>query len=351
MATQECLDKLLLASSTKARMTNKKDLSTLLKMLYEDNDAANNILMLVENEKKKKHHSNMSGEEAVAACSLLGLSRNKYVDLRYITKFKHNCDLFPSKNVLLKAKKSVLPDDFEKILVLTNNDVYFPLQNIIDKTTEEIISTIPEDRMDKFIAESDDNELVLFCNWGMDGAGAQPFYSFKDNSYNTDEHSEGSAFTTSFLPVRLEDTSKNIIWKTFAVHSDQNCRPVRVQFKKETKELALNEHERVNTEIDNLRSLILQYKNCNISISFKFIEGALDGKILNWVCGNNCNQRCPFCGEMNTEFSNPKKSFTIKSDDLLKHGIAPLHCCIRTMECILKASYRLEYFNIFSVVI
>lgn len=336
----ECTEKLILAASIKAKDEGLIDVGKVLKKLFQNSQYAKQVLESEPNVQTSKQEQKLSPIDALAICYQLKLSRNQYHELHMIAKSR-NSDFFPSKGQLLHAKKLCLPLNINQVLHLTDLDACIELQSLLDHTLLEIMKQIPKDVLDNII-KSTEPHLKFFVNWGMDGAGTQPIYTHTKNAKDTNPNreAEGYIFATNLVPLRIEDLDHNIFWLSPAPQSERFCRPVRLQFQKESKQLVLSEHHRMLQEIEKMQCFTFMHKDTNICIDYELHEAMLDGKCLNYVLGNDCTQRCPICGTMNTQFNDLHKSFPPLSPDTLKHGIAPLHCCIRSMEALLKASYR-----------
>ena len=227
------------------------------------------------------------------------------------------------------------------MLHVADLDAWIELQPLLAHTLFQIVKQIPSDMLDE-VDKVRTSKLLFLLNWGMDGAGNQSIYSHTSKSETGDltAEVEGSIFATTLVPLRVEDQNSKIYWPSPGPQSDRFCRPVRLQFQKESKELIINEHQRMLAEIGKIQSFTINHNDTNILVDYQLFEAMLDGKCLNYVLGNNCTQRCPICGMMNTTFNDPNQTFPPLSQNALKHGIAPLHCCIRTMETLLNVSYR-----------
>lgn len=144
----------------------------------------------------------------------------------------------------------------------------------------------------------------------MDGSSSQPVYSYKEySSTKWDNRSEMSLFSTVIVPLRIVDEFLNVIWASPSPQSDRFCRPIRLQFRKETKELVIEEHQRMCEQISLLQSFIYEHKGRLISVKFNMIEAMLDGKCLNFVLGNESTQRCPVCFETSSNFHDSANTF------------------------------------------
>ena len=108
----------------------------------------------------------------------------------------------------------------------------------------------------------------------------------------------------------------------------------------------INKKSEIEAEIEALRPYLFETENRekSVIVEFRFVLSMIDGKILSYITQipTSC---CPVCGSKPTEMQNVKyidNGFQPSPGSLI-HGISPLHCWIRVLECILHISYRLDF--------
>lgn len=89
------------------------------------------------------------------------------------------------------------------------------------------------------------SNLTLICKWGCDGNSGQSEYKQK---FMDQESSDAHIFLTSLVPLQIVglDSEKNqefVVWKNPRPSSPRFCRPIRIQFVKETVQSTINEKQ------------------------------------------------------------------------------------------------------------
>lgn len=88
------------------------------------------------------------------------------------------------------------------------------------------------------------NNLKLYCKWGFDGSSGHSIYKQK---FETDILQNENIFVTSLVPLRLIDSATNyVIWKNPRPSSTKFCRPLRLQWIHESKEVSKEEEQYIN---------------------------------------------------------------------------------------------------------
>lgn len=107
--------------------------------------------------------------------------------------------------------------------------------------------------IDQSLISSEINELKLSTKWGLDGISSHNHYKQRFN--NTEEGFDNSIFLTSIVSVLLktiseENNEQNIFWKNPHPSSTKYCRPVHIQFKKESTDSIKNEITNIQNQIN-----------------------------------------------------------------------------------------------------
>ena len=156
---------------------------------------------------------------------------------------------------------------------------------------------------------------------------------------------EESFFQTAIDPLKLVINKKDV-WINSKCSSSHLCRPLHLQYQKETKAVTVNEDNRIREEIMNLLELPINFTyedgtNLSVSRGYNVNIIMLDGKAVNAITNANSTQTCNVCGakpsEMNNLFRVREKQINQSS---LKLGLSSLHCWMRTFEYILHLSYK-----------
>lgn len=119
------------------------------------------------------------------------------------------------------------------------------------------------------------------------------------------------------------------------------CRIIKFVYKKETEQLIKEEYNNVQKQIDEIVPSNIQIKDVNISVSHHLILSMIDGKVCNVLSENKSTQRCFIC-KTTAKNMNSDTILNEPEENMYRFGISSLHVYIRTMECLLNISYRLD---------
>ena len=273
---------------------------------------------------ESKNQTHMTPEEAIALFISENLSKKSYKAIREAAlRLSH--DLYPCYYRLLEAKKKFYPSQI--IITSTKSEVL--MQSILNKTTESIVKSLR--------IEPEHESFISTCKWGFDGSSG--YSSYKYISQNQIEEGTSSVFLTSFVPIKLSTQSTNkTIWKNPSPSSSQYCRPIKIEWIRETREVSLREETYMNNQIRNLQ----QYSSDIGPVRFQMDLTMIDGKICNAI-SNSSSMRCYICGATSSQLNNIDKIRTyISNPENYRFGLSPLHAYIRFFECLLHISYRLD---------
>ncbi|CAH0558613.1 unnamed protein product [Brassicogethes aeneus] len=155
-----------------------------------------------------------------------------------------NPDRFPSYKILQDEKKKCYLNNIR--VSETSADV--PLQALLNHTVERLI-TVQENVL-LSLPNEELSKLHLITKWGFDGSSGHSSYK---QAFHGSEASDSSVFITTIVPLRLvcDPNSKNskIIWQNPRPSSTRYCRPLKITFVKESKEISVAEKNRVDAEI------------------------------------------------------------------------------------------------------
>lgn len=247
-------------------------------------------------------------------------------------------DIYPPYYKVLEAKKACYPDDVQ----ISEREASVSVQNLVEHTFNRI-------------KQLTDAVFITYCNkygkqavecsfrgiWGFDGSSGQALYKQSFSDGNSDD---SSIFATTFTPLQIITASNDVIWLNPSPQSYRYCRPVHIQYQKESKELILSEKLNIQQQIDSLNPMVTETsKGHKIKINYDLICAAIDGKVLNTILNTASQLRCPFCDLTSNQFNNLDVAFSkpVKEETLV-HGISPLHSWIRALEFVLKLGYKVE---------
>ena len=105
------------------------------------------------------------------------------------------------------------------------------------------------------------------------------------------------------------------------------CRPLRIEFIKESKAHILKENAKLDFEIKNLLSFLYEDENQN-TINFEQKMTLIDGKVSNVFRETLSTQCCPICAAKPLQFMKVDlqfQNFEPKNSQPLEYGVSPLH--------------------------
>lgn len=188
--------------------------------------------------------------------------------------------------------------------------------------------------------------MTLEHKWGFDGSSGQSNYKQKFESDPTIDDS--SIVINSIVPLKLtmNGPPEKVIWYNVKSSSTRHCRPLRLQFEKETEPFSME-------EIQNLKETIIEITpTLQVKITHCLSCSMIDGKVCSALTGN-CfvihiffffflitpglpffvgisTQRCVVCGAYPREMNNLEVISTKKVDEAtFEFGLSPLHAYIR----------------------
>jgi len=168
----------------------------------------------------------------------------------------------------------------------------------------------------------------LLLSYGFDGSSGHSNY--KQGFAGPQKCDvDGSIFATTVTPLRMIDYRRNKFWNNRTPQSIRFCRPLKLEFIKETKECIIKEHTNLEKQIKCLQSSKFVFENGKtVYINFRLYLTEIDGKVLNTLTGTRSTQSCPICGATPLDFLNNKNFKCEKflpNQDNLKYGLSPLH--------------------------
>lgn len=188
-------------------------------------------------------------------------------------------------------------------------------------------------------------ETVFICSYGFDGSTGNSPYKQRYHDENLNASTDESLFAVSLIPLRWSTKDNVILWNNRASQSTRFCRPISLQYVKESIDIIIRQKASIEVEIDELQVLEIDLNNIKVRIHFSLFLTLIDGKVLNAITNTKSTQSCPICHATPKHFnnlSNRSRSTFIPDPKSLQYGVSPLHAWIRFFECCLHISYRLD---------
>ena len=174
----------------------------------------------------------MKLEEALALKMQTDLSDIQYQMLRN-SALSHNVNIYPSLNKLGEEMLKCYPEGVQ----FTEMSAKCSLQSMLNHTVTRITNMIDLSEIHKVEMNG-----ILYVKIGFDGASSQSIYKRKFDSHKFTEEllQEDSLFSTAIVPLLFQ--IENIdFWKNSKCSSCHFCRPLHLQYKKETSALCKEE--------------------------------------------------------------------------------------------------------------
>ncbi|KAL4705902.1 hypothetical protein ACJJTC_017484 [Scirpophaga incertulas] len=244
------------------------------------------------------HLTAYTKNEALGIFIDLNQSKAQYENMRsyLITK---NCLLFPSYKSIREAKRMCYPPDSS--IEITNIKAKIKLQDLLDHTSARLI------KIDD-VYKQGLNHLNLYSKWGCDGSSGQSEYKQP-------------------LPEEM-----------------RFCRPILIEFSKETPEKTTLVVNDINAQILALNPSLINHNGEGIEIKHTLFLTMIDGKVAQVLSETSSSAVCTICGAKPTEMNNLEKVRNKPVDEVsYQYGLSTLHCWIRFMEPILHLSYNLGF--------
>ncbi|XP_071497175.1 uncharacterized protein [Diadema antillarum] len=187
-------------------------------------------------------------DEALSLLLETDMTKQSYQTIRTAAKCKH-ADIYPSYNAVRGAKKKCYPANIS----IKEDSAKVPLQNLLDHTALRIIQEQKEAITEVVENLEDDEQLPckLVCKWGFDGSSGQSEYK---QMFTSTGQSDESLFCTTMVPLQLLSNGR-VLWENPVPSSTGFCRPIHLQFSKETTELSQEENMSISEEIRNLQPM------------------------------------------------------------------------------------------------
>jgi hypothetical protein len=243
------------------------------------NELASDIKVLLNKSTKEneKQIRPMTSQEALAFILDLRLSVRSYNRIRLESKSR-GADIFPAYKKVVIEKKNCRPPE----IISTPTFASVPLQNLLDHSAARIVES-----QKQLIEISMENKssaaarLNLICNWGCDGSSDQSQYH--QSFVNAGEDScDSNLFATTLIPLRLHSNDE-IIWTNKYPQSVNFCRPIKLEYVKESKSHTQKLKKEIDDQIQALESKVIKLDDGKaVEISYQLCCTAVD--VFNLAC-------------------------------------------------------------------
>ena len=178
----------------------------------------------------------LSNIECLGLLSYLQISVNKYKNLRKFL-LKNNINILQRYQDLLEFRKTFIPSS----LSITENTAEMPLFDVLENTLFSILD---------FNSLDSSEEIKVFAKYGGDGMTDGSDYKIHKEFSDT---CDNSTFIVCIFVLRIEQGDK-ILFNNQSYAYPFYCRPVRIFFKKESRDFIKVSFESLNEEIRTINS-------------------------------------------------------------------------------------------------
>lgn len=194
-----------------------------------------------------------STEEALGLILDEGFSKRQYLRLREDARVR-GYDLYPPYDRVAEAKKSLRPP--EASITVTETCASVTLQALLDHTCSRILEM--QNEILEQILQLSDADFTVFCSWGFDGSSGQVNYKQRYYGDSQGPHGDSWLFATTCIPLQISQTeSGRVLWRNPTPQSVRFCRPVDLEFIKESTNVIEAKRHKYQEQIDALEPFIL----------------------------------------------------------------------------------------------
>lgn len=215
------------------------------------------------------------------------------------------------------------------------------LQSLLNHTASRIMES-QKDVVIQTMADNVSKNLILIGKWGFDGSTGHSEYKQTFIDKGSDD---SNMFVTSYVPLQLiviQETDKNIIWKNPRPASTRYCRPIRFQFKKETRALSVEEERYIKQKIRALQPTVININEENYTVEHDLHLTMVDGKVCS-ALSETSSAKCYICEATPKQMNNIDDCLQKQvKEERYEFGLSPLHTWIRFFEYFIHLSYRLN---------
>lgn len=272
----------------------------------------------------------MTGDEALAMIIEADLSRFQYEVIRSKAP-----KIFPSYKVIQESKKKCYPHP--ENMSISETVSYTNLQSLLNLTVNRLVTV--QESVIRTLRPEELKTITLYSKWGFDGSSGHSSYKQAFHGLDADD---SSVFITCVVPLRLVSGEK-IIWQNPRPSSTRYCRPLKIEFVKESAAVSTAEKRRVDSEIKELLPSFVKLGENTFNVVHKLLFTMIDGKVCNAITENTSTQKCYICKATSKDFNSIDVMIKrpVKTDNL-QFGLSVLHGWIRFFECLLHLAYKLE---------
>ncbi|CAH1099302.1 unnamed protein product [Psylliodes chrysocephalus] len=322
------VEELTYAAGVSQRVSGHSDASKIIKEIIASPTRAAEIRKVITTVSKQTTVKKHTPAEALAIFVEGDFTRRRWEIIH-----RSNKSIYPCYSLIQKAKKECYPDEASMCVTETCSEVR--LQALLDHTVLRLHKYVAE--VVETCSEKEKQNMVLISKWGCDGSQQT---QYKQKFQNITD-SDANIFQSSLVPLRLlviiDGEQKKIIWQNPVPSSLRFCRPIRIRFINESKDVTKEEIRHIENQAAQLQETEVDGAG---KIKHKIVFTMIDGKVCNAATDTASTMRCYICGQTSKDFDKLiKKDVNVET---LKFGLPILHARIRFFESLLHLSYKIQ---------
>ena len=147
------------------------------------------------------------------------------------------------------------------------------------------------------------------------------------------------------MPIKLIDkVTGAVVWQNPAPSSVRFCRPICIEFCKETPEKTKAVVDEIKSQINSLRPPIINKNGKSVQVKHELFLTMIDGKVAQALTDTPSGSTCTICGATPRQMNDlTKVASRPENENSYQYGLFTLHAWIRCMEMILHISYNLSF--------
>ncbi|CAL4199952.1 unnamed protein product [Meganyctiphanes norvegica] len=178
------------------------------------------------------------------------MTQRCYQGLRLSCKAK-NADIFPTYRHVGVARLLCYP----KTIQVNQTVAEVPLQSLLNHTAERLLN-LKKELIKTIKPEVGRLKLNLSVKWGYDGSTGSTEWRQRFMTDSIRDSNDADLFCTALVPLSLKNPD-TLLWENPTPSNVRFCRPLSIQFGKETPELAFEAQSRVEGQIRDLQPVIV----------------------------------------------------------------------------------------------
>eukprot|EP00734_Pompholyxophrys_sp_LG126_P000280 Pompholyxophrys_sp_v1_NODE_85_length_2191_cov_13.368446.p1 type:complete len:611 gc:universal NODE_85_length_2191_cov_13.368446:242-2074(+) len=273
----------------------------------------------------------VSAAEALSFSVMANLGQEGYQALRNTQKYA----MFPSYKIIQAEKLKCIPRNLKCEAKIGQ----IPVQDMISHTFSRLMEALVTCNAN-FTVTLTGARVIMVWKWGFDGSSGHTLDQYKKNSLSVGTlATDGSVVMASIVPIQIlnEDGSRQI-WANPIPSSSRFCRPLRLEFVKESTDESQSEFKTIASEV-----LAVQPTSYKDWVAIHLFHAVMfDGKCTHALAGVLSNAVCDICQCKPSQMNNPTVFINLPLNKFtLQLGVSPLHARIRALEYFLNIATKL----------